>query len=301
MNTPKNKKQKSLLKILLISFFSLAALVILFFSILLISFLAYKDDISKSFLLTVNQKINGKVSFSNISFTPFKHFPNAALKFYDLSLQESKDSLLNLNKPPVFEIDEAYISVNIIDLFSSRINVSAITFESGILNVMVYPDSTTNLDKAINKLKKKEIITDKKPVRTDSSYRKTKEISKPQSDLSLQIDNLELTDVKLKIKNHLTKNILQLQINELQSDLTYISNKIVSSLNFDTKIDSLIIGDNLLLADKQMIFESDFEVTTDSIYVKFEEGRFSIGEANFNFKGFFDSKNEGFIDVAVSV
>jgi len=301
LNTPKTKKQKSLLKILLISFFSLTALVILFFSILLISFLAYKDDISKSILLAVNQKINGKVSFSNISFTPFKHFPNAALKFYDLSLQESKDSVQSSNKPPVFEIDEAYISVNIIDLFSSRINVSAITFEGGILNVIVYPDSITNLDKAINQVKKRELITDKKPVRTDSSYRKTKEVSKPKSDLSLQIDNLELTDVKFNIKNHLTKNILQLQIDELQSDFTYISNKIVSSLNFDTKIDSLIIGDNLLLADKQMSFESDFEVITDSIYVKLEEGRFSIGEANFNFKGFFDSKNEGFVDVAVSV
>ncbi len=301
MDTSKTKKQKSLFKILLISFFSLAALLILFFSVLFILFLVYKDDISKTFLLTVNQKINGKVSFSDISFTPFKHFPNAALKFYDLSLQESKDSVLNLNKPPVFDIGEAYISVNIIDLFSSRINVSDITIEDGIVNVIAYPDSITNLAMAINKIKNKEKITDELSVRTDSSYKKTKEISEPKSDLSLQIDNLEIIDVKLIINNYLTKNKLQLKINELQSGFTYINNKIVSSLNFNTRLDSLLIGDNILLADEQLNFESNIEVITDSIFVKLEKGSLSVGAAQFKVNGTFDSKNEGYVDLAVSV
>ncbi len=249
----------------------------------------------------MNQKINGKVSFSDISFTPFKHFPNAALKFYDLSLQESKDSVLNLNKPPVFDIGEAYISVNIIDLFSSRINVSDITIEDGIVNVIAYPDSITNLARAINKIKNKEKITDELSVRTDSSYKKTKEISEPKSDLSLQIDNLEIIDVKLIINNYLTKNKLQLKINELQSGFTYINNKIVSSLNFNTRLDSLLIGDNILLADEQLNFESNIEVITDSIFVKLEKGSLSVGAAQFKVNGTFDSKNEGYVDLAVSV
>ncbi|MCK7523657.1 MAG: hypothetical protein MZV64_41475 [Ignavibacteriales bacterium] len=43
------------------------------------------------------------------------------------------------------------------------------------------------------------------------------------------------------------------------------------------------------------------EVDTDSIFVKLEEGSFSIGEAKFNFNGIFDSKNQGYVDLSVFV
>lgn len=286
------KKQKSLFRIISIAFLSLAALLILFFSILFILFLVYKDDISKTVLSSVNQKINGKVSFSDLSFTPFKHFPSASLKFYDLALQESKDSILNSNKPPVFNIEEAYISLNIIDLFSSRINVSEITFEVGSLNIIVYPDSQTNLEKALKKITDKEKIVKEETADT---------VTDTTSGLNLQIDNLEIIDLQLGLENQFKKNKLQLKINELQSEFSYSENKIISSLNLDASIDSLIKNSEQLLSNQQINFESKLEVETDSIYVKLEEGSFSIGEAKFNFNGIFDSKNQGYVDLSVFV
>ena len=288
LNTTKPKKQKSLFKILLISFFSLATLIILFFLVLFILFLVYKNDISKTVLLTVNQKINGRVSFSDISFTPFRHFPNAALKFYDLSLQESKDPFLNSNNPPVFDIDEAYISVNIVDLFSSHINASAITFDGGSLNIVVYPDSQTNLEKAIKKVTKREKFVQEKPAETTS-------------DLNLQIDNLEIIDLELSAENQLTKNKVQLKIKELQSEFSYTDNHISSKLNLNTILDSLIIKNKPLLSNMQVNIASLLEVDTDSIYVQLEEGSFSIGEAKLSFNGAFDSKNQGYVDLSFFV
>jgi len=151
-------KKKSLLKIITVAFLSLAALILLFFSILFILFLIYKDDIGKTLLSRLNQRISGEVSFSELSFTPFRHFPSAALVLSDFSLKESKDLNLKSSKLPIFEIDEAYISLNIVDLFSSRINVSDITFEGGNINIVVYPDSITNLEKAIKKVKIKFFV-----------------------------------------------------------------------------------------------------------------------------------------------
>ena len=55
----------------------------------------------------------------------------------------------------------------------------------------------------------------------------------------------------------------------------------------------------LLISDQQINFESKLEVDTDSIYVKLEEGSFSIGEATFLFNGIFDSKNQGYVDISV--
>ena len=286
------KKQNPLFKIISVAFFSFAALVILFFSVLFILFLVYKDDISKTLLSSVNQKINGKITFTDLSFTPFKHFPNAALVIDDFCLKETKDSTLNSHKPQVFNIDEAFVSLNIVDLFSSRINISEITFEGGIFNLIIYPDSQTNLQKAL-----KMDSSTVKIVQEESS----ETIPDTTSDLNLQIDNLKIIDLQVGLENQFKKNKVQLKINELQSEFSYSENQIISSLNLDASIDSLIKNNEPLLSDMQVKIVSMLEVDTDSIYVKLEDGSFSIGDARFSFNGIFDSKKQGYIDLSFVV
>jgi len=267
----------------------------LFFLILFILFLVYKDDIRKTLLTSVNQKISGEITFSELSFTPFRHFPNAALVIENLCLNESKDSSLNSSKFPVFDIKEAYISVNMLDLLSSKINVSEITFENGSINAVVYPDSQTNLEKAI-----KKVSRDEETVKVDTLESEKKLVEQKGSDFSLQIDNLELTDISITAENQFKKNKVRLKINQLQSEFSYKENQIVSSVSLDTHIDSLIKNGELLFSDEQINLESNLEIDTDSIYVKLEEGSFSIGEAKFLFNGIFDSKNEGYVDLTVT-
>jgi hypothetical protein len=259
---------------------------------LFILFLVYKEDIGKNFLSTVNKNITGQVTFSDIGFSPFRHFPNASLKFIDLSLYETKDSVESSNKLPVFEIDETFISVSLIDLLSSQINASEITIEGGSINIVVYPDSQLNFEKAITKVKEKEefvkdqIIPEKKDEETTG--------------ISLKIDDLKIIDLQVNAENQFKKNKVQIKINELSSEFSYIENHIITWIELDTHIDSLIKNNELLFSDEQIILESNLEVDTDSIYVKLEEGSFSIGEAKFLFNGVFDSKNEGFVDISVS-
>ncbi len=95
----------------------------------------------------------------------------------------------------------------------------------------------------------------------------------------------QLMIVELNLENQLKKNKVLLKINELQSEFYYNKNQIVCSLNLDTNIDSLIKNEKLLLSDQQINFESKLEVETDSIFVKLEDGKFSIGEAEFLFNG----------------
>lgn len=302
MSTSKTKKQKSLFRIISIAFLSVAALLILFFSILFILFLVYKDDISKTFLSSVNQKINGKVSFSNISFTPFRHFPNAALVLNDLCLEENKDSLSYPNSRPIFNIKEAYVSVNLKDLFSSKVNISKITFEGGNVNLIVYPDSQTNLQKAIKITEEKNIVVQKKQISVEDTLNQKKETAtKTSSDINLNIDDLLIDDLELSLENQFKKNKILLNVNELESEFSYSQNQIICVIDFNTEIDSLIKNNEVLLTDQQINFESRIEIDTDSIYVKLDDGSFSIAETKFLFNGIFDSKNQGYVDLSFKV
>ena len=300
MNSTNSKKRRSLFKIIAVSFFSLAALVVLFFSILFILFLIYKNDISTALLLGVNNKIEGKISFSDLSFTPFRHFPDASLVINDFTLKDSKDSALNSNTLPVFNIKEAFVSLDLVDLFHSKFSVSKITFEGGKLNIIVYPDSQTNLQKAIKITSEKKIVVQKKQSTDSETLKPERETAtEAPSDFSLNIDELSIDDLELSLENQFKKNKLLLKINKLQSDFFYSAKRIICSIILDTKIDSLIKNEKLLLSDQQINFESKLEVETDSIFVKLEEGKFSIGEAQFLFNGIFDSKDQGYLDLSV--
>lgn len=299
MNFFKSIKQKSPLKIVLTFIFTVASLLALFFLILFILFIIYKNDIGKTILLSVNNNINGKISFTDLSFTPFKHFPNAALVLNDLSLEENKDSLSQPDTKPILNIKEAYVSLNLIDLFSSKINISEITFEGGNINIIVYPDSQINIQRAFRKKEEKKIVSPKRQVSAPDTLKpKKKVVTKTSSDLNLNIEDLVIDDLELNLENQFKKNKVLLKINELQSEFAYSKNQIICSISFDTQIDSLIKNDELLLTDKPITFESNLEVETDSIFIKLDDGRFSIGEAKFLFNGIYDSKNQGNIDLS---
>ncbi|MCZ7612062.1 MAG: hypothetical protein M5T52_00540 [Ignavibacteriaceae bacterium] len=153
-------------------------------------------------MLNVNQKISGKISFDDIAFTPFRYFPNASLILKNFSLIESKDSALNADKLPVFEISEVYISINIIDLLSSKINASAIDLSNGNINIIVYPDSQINLKNALGEESKKEIVQQKRePVDTVTQKIQTK----TETEFAFQFDNFELTDILITAENQFKK------------------------------------------------------------------------------------------------
>jgi AsmA protein len=143
-----------------------------------------------------------------------------------------------------------------------------------------------------------EKIEREKPTETDTSISPTQTVTDTTPGLNFQIDNLEIIDLQLSLENQFKKNKVLLRINELQSEFSYVKNQIICSINLDTQIDSLIKNEKLLLSDQQINFESKIEVDTDSIYVKLEEGSFSIGEAKFLFNGTYDSKNQGYIDLS---
>ena len=280
-------------------FLSISVLVTLFFSVLFVLFLIYKNDIAETVLLSVNSKIEGKISFSDLSFTPFKHFPNASLILNDLTLIEVEDSISSQNIQPVFSINEAYVSVDLIDLFSSKISVSRVSFDGGNVNVIVYPDSQTNLQKAIKKRRETEIVVKKNPTSIpDTSKQKKRSNIKATSDINLNIEDLSIDDLELSFENQFKKNKVLLKINKLQSEFSYSKDQIICSLNLDTKIDSLIKNEKLLLSDQQINFESKLEVETDSIFVKLADGKISIGKAEFIFNGNFDSRKQGYLNLS---
>lgn len=300
MNNSQSIRKKSLFKIILLSFFSLAGIVIFYISLTFVLFVIYKDNISKMVLSSANQKIAGDLTFSNISFVPFRNFPHASLKFTDLTLKENKNTPVDVDEIPVFEIKKAYLSVNIIDLLSSRVNASEISFEDGKINIVISPDSQVNLFKALKTKSEDNGKIEKEIIEKDISESTNKNFAGTKSGLNLQVQNLELVNILINAENQIKKNKVQLHINELQSELSSVDREIISSIKFDGSIDSLVKDNSALFSDLKINLASKLEINTDSIFVKLNDGSFSIGQAQFMVEGTFNSENQGELDLSVT-
>ncbi|MBK9098870.1 MAG: hypothetical protein IPM14_12260 [bacterium] len=212
---------------------------------------------------------------------------------------ESKDSTSKLNSIPVFKIKEAYVSINVVDLFSSNISASEISFENGSINLIVYPDSQINIVKAIKGANEDEYEAKDELSKADSTKKEEQNIPTQKPELSLHIENLEFVNILVNAENKFKKNKIQFRIERLQSDFSYKQKEITASIDFDGHIDSLIKNNASILSDLQIGINSNLQINPDSVFVSFNEGNISIGKAQFQFNGIFNSKNEGYIDVSV--
>lgn len=299
MNQTNKKTLKYVAKFLFVSLISLISILGLFFATLFVTFLIYKNDISKTVLLSVNQKINGKISFSDISFTPLRHFPNAALKFRDFTLYESKDISSAVKKNTLLQIKEAYISVNLVDLLSSRINISTVSFEGGKINILMYKDGKTNIEKAINKVEVKKDTSQSNLPKQIKPKQKKETSSVQKNDFSLNVSDFAIIDLILNIENQITKNRISLKLNNFQADLSYDDKQINSSLCIDSIIDSLIINDELILAKNNFSLESELNLNLNSLLISVDEGTCQFESSKFLFNGYFNSKDSGYVDLKI--
>ncbi len=292
----KIKFRKRLPGILFKTALVIAALVVFYFIFTLALFYYFKDEIRAAVLARFNSKIDGNISFSDMSFSPLKYFPDISIDFNDLKLTGNPDSDSTV-VDTVFSFSNVYCSVNVIDLLSSRINVPKVSIEQGYFNLTVFKDGTTNIANALRKKITAPIV--KKP-----SFKKgpsKPEVHKKEPfELNLNIDQLSLSDINIKAHNQLTDNKLGIVINNYDSRIKYSKKYVFTDFTLDAAIDSLILKDKLILNNKNLTIDSRIDIEPESEFVVVDSSRITFEEAKFAFIGSFDLKNQGYIDLSIS-
>jgi len=331
----KNRKpyQKIILKVILF----IAIILIFFLIAAFTAFYIFKDDITRSILLSLNNNINGKISFSDISFSPLKHFPDITLNLNNVKLIESTDA--DSAAGPICKFEDVYFSVNLVDLFSSRINVPRVYIDDGYVNLVVYKDSSTNIGNFIGKKRpapspqikeKKAGQISKRDSSAISLTKKTQSAKKPSGennegrpvyeeikkkkppaqktknkkgksfDIDLSVDRLSLSNIKIKAKNFLTANAFGIFVKDFNSQISFGKKHVAADFLLDLTIDSVIIKDKLILSDKNLSLDSKVHFNRDSAFVRVDDSKLVFNEAYFNFKGSLDLKNEGNADLSIT-
>jgi len=173
----------------------------------------------------INESQPGELQMEQMNLIPFINFPDVSLQLKALNYYEKEAHPDSLFQEPVLSLNEVFVTLDVMDLIRREIQVSEVRLEKGFLKVEVYADSLTNLEKALG-------------IKLRDYPSKSKTSSEKQL-VRINLDRIELSDIMFILTDQIGYNHVNLRINELQSSLSYLPDKIDASLQLNIDVDSV--------------------------------------------------------------
>ncbi|MBK9423451.1 MAG: hypothetical protein IPN54_04890 [Bacteroidetes bacterium] len=100
-----------------------------------------KDKIVNGILNAIGTEMNGVVMVEGTEFSFIKYFPSTSINLKGLTI---RDSLYNKHQTDALQAENAFVRINIKDLFSSKIVIDKLLLENGRLNIFTDSLGYTN-------------------------------------------------------------------------------------------------------------------------------------------------------------
>ncbi len=237
--------------------FRLAGRIILGFValILLISLAFYlgRSWIMGRAVTYLNKQQPGEVQMGRMNLIPFMNFPNVSLQLRNVSYYEKKvypDSLL---QEPILSLREVFVTLDVVDLIKGEFQVSRASMQDGFVRLEVYEDSVTNLEYALG-------IRFGSGTETDTTNEMTT--------LSVNLERMNLSNIQVILRDRTKDDDLNLTVNRLESNFSYLSDHMQAGIKLDLDINKLKYLTYKSETKRNIYFESD--IIADPLLKKIE-------------------------------
>jgi AsmA protein len=244
---------------------------------LLIAFSVYfyfdRDKIGRKILLHSNQISRGELSFRDISFNPFKHFPELSLTLFDVSYYEHDIRSRHQNEVSLVEVGRLYAAIDISDLLKGDINVSRIYLQEGTIRLVRYPDSTLNLVNAFTLPGKKE---------------KTGRDEPDSSKYALDLRQVTLHGVRVTFDDRVERDNESMTLKRSRASFIYSPDEISGVLDAELDLELVRLSDKILFRDKVLGLQTAFRFQRDGQILTIDPSTLSIDQAILDINGEID-------------
>ena len=260
-------------------FLKILAGVIAFFVVLIIGLNLYltNERLQEIVMPRLNEMAGREITVESIDYTLFRTFPRFGLVINgldvpDTDIDERSERRATVDGEPVYpslaSLEQLIVNVDLIPLFSGRVNVNRLEINRLDFNYVIYEDERTNLDSLLAFMSEQE-----DPEEAD-----------PETATELNLSSVKLIDSRISYQDRSTGNSFFFTGMNASTSLSY-TDVIVSDL--DLKIDALrAIIDGELLIDGlplSLVQRSVFDMDTELLTI--EEGRLNIRGLDLNLEG----------------
>lgn len=214
---------KRKVKIFKIGGWIIAGIVSLVLLITLVFYLG-RGYFMKRALSYINEQQAGEVRMDQMNLIPFLNFPDITLNLQDVRFYEQEVVADTSSLEPILALREIGVRLDLIELIKGGIKVSEARLEEGFVHIEIYPDSISNLEYALG-------------IRFGEAA--GKDTIQKTSSLTIDLDKIELLNVRARIDNRLRDEYLDLEVNQLESSFSYLSGQIRAGVEVDIYINML--------------------------------------------------------------
>ncbi len=253
--------------------------------ILLISLAIYlrRDYIAERVVGYINEQQPGEVKMEKMYLIPFMNFPAVTLhlrevKFYEKELLEDSAAL-----DPILSLNEISVTLDLIKLIRGGIMVSEARLKDGFVHMEIYPDSVSNLERALG-------------IRFGAPSEKDTSLTTPK--LAIDLDKIEIVNVRVRMDNLVTDEHVDLEVNRVESSFSYLSGQIKSSLEVDIYINTVKYQTINGQIDKNINLNGSIILDPELNMLKVEPSKLSISGLEFETWGNLELLETPRIDLA---
>lgn len=169
----------------------------------------------------LNEQQPGEVHMGQMKLIPFQNFPNITLQLDSVNYY-GKDTLSDsTDSNPIISLSKIHVTLDVMDLIRGDIMVSEAKLEEGQLMLEIYKDSISNLEYALG-------------IRFGDKA--GKDTTETKSTITVDLDAIELSGVKLELVNRVRDEQFILRVNHLESSFSYLPGLIESAVKLDIDI-----------------------------------------------------------------
>jgi len=308
LNTNKYRIRKWALRGLLV----LIAIIFLAFTYLYIN----KDTIARDILLDLNASTTGEIEVAQVNINPFVHFPHVSLSLTDTRLFETKSAKRKDDEAPILDIDQLYLSFDVIKLLRSRVEIERVSAINGSVYLTEDEKGVLNIEKALQPPKSPKITPEDSagiPASSKDSVPSNKEKSKEKPAKShkgnsskkptdgppeLDIKRLVLTNISIIAELSPGEAKQEFSIVDSKASFKYVQDSIACELDAVFKIDRLGLDGHLSIEEEELSTKLNLFFDKGEQELSVYQGDIDFRNTKVHTKGTINFTAEGMADLS---
>lgn len=229
----------------------------------------------------LNEKQPGEVQMEKMNLIPFINFPDITLQLESVNYYEQSEFSNSRAQTPIVSMKSIHVTLDVVDLIRGDIMISEASLEQGKVRLEIYEDSVSNLEYALG-------------IRFGES--RDKDTSSLEPSISIDLDALEISDVGMEFENRIKSERFQVQVNQLESSFSYLSDRINAELELDIDINRVKYLTFNEEGNKNVNLNGSIIMNPLSKTVEVKPSKLSVSGLDFETWGTYDYKDIPLLD-----
>jgi hypothetical protein len=246
--------------------------------IIILLFYLFNGKITEVALNHINALNPGELNIEKLNLRPFMNFPDVSLQFKNLIYTTGPEASDDHDSIPIIELENVYVSMDIIRLIKGEYRISKIRLSDGVINYFIASDSVSNLERALGM--RFDSGADPDTVKSDTML------------LSIDLESLTIRNLKINYLDVPGQASLSLKILGMETGFSYHPERVSATIMTHTEINAFTFGDITLDKKRDFSFSSSLNYDQDKKLLLLERSMLDLNYTIFGLEGQLDMREE---------